>query len=178
MDIDEFWQLIEHSGGERPGDQDAREEWLIAALTRLDPVHIEDFEIRLQELRDRIDNAAVWGAAEVVYDGASDDTFWYFQCWLIGQGRERFELVEADPDALATLPGIRRLAGRRYRDWADDEWPDWESLDYVAGKAHPGDLEEALAARGFTSRCDPLPPDWESMPPYPRLRGLFPHSRE
>jgi hypothetical protein len=179
MDIDGFWRLIERSARERDSPEE-REGWLVEVLRRLDREHIEDFEFRLQECRDRVDNAAVWAAADVVYDGCSTDGFWYFQCWLIGQGREAFERVAADPDALATLPAIRRLAGRTFREWGD-EWPGWESLAYVAGRAYPGDedgevLEAALDERGFHWRSDPRLPGWSQTGDYPRLRELFPLS--
>ncbi|WP_449342020.1 DUF4240 domain-containing protein [Streptomyces aurantiogriseus] len=42
-------------------------------------------------LRGRYDRAYtwdLWGAAWVLLDGASDDAFDFFRCWLIGQGRE------------------------------------------------------------------------------------------
>ncbi|AEV86220.1 WGR domain protein [Actinoplanes sp. SE50] len=149
MDIDGFWRLIERSAPEP--DRDA---WLTGTLRKLARVHIEDFEILLQECRDRIDNAATWAAAYVVYDGhCSGDSFRYFQCWLIGQGRAAFERVAAAPDALATLPAIQRLAGRTFRAWDDDEWPDREALAGVAAGAYPDDsLEDVLAERGFRRR--------------------------
>ncbi|GIE87715.1 DUF4240 domain-containing protein [Actinoplanes regularis] len=175
MDVEGFWALIERSGRERD-TLDGREQWLIGELRKLGGTQIEDFAIRLQECRDRVDNAAMWAAVDVVYGGASTDTFWYFQCWLIGQGREAFEEIAAAPDALAGLPSIRRLAGRTFHDWAEEEWPWWESLAYVPGQAHPGDLEKALAARGFRTRSDPFPPDWSQIGEYPALRELFPAS--
>ncbi|GAA4586841.1 hypothetical protein BJY16_008038 [Actinoplanes octamycinicus] len=174
MDIDGFWRLVERSGRARD-TLAGREDWLVSVLSRLDRTHIEDFEMRLQECRDRIDNAAVWGAADVLLDGCSTDGFWYFQCWLIGQGREAFERVAADPDALATLPSVHRLTRPR-RDWADEEWPWWEALAYVARAAYPGDdevFDEALERRGFWIRCDPRTPDWSRPRSYPRLAGLF-----
>lgn len=61
------------------------------------------------------------------------DGFWR----LIGPGREAFELVEADPDALAELPSIQRLAGRTFHEWDEEHWPWWESLAYVAAGAYP-----------------------------------------
>lgn len=102
----------------------------------------------------------MWGAAHLICDGlCSDDGFWYFQCWLIGLGRETFERVAADPDALAGLPLVHDLVSRGPNSWADDEWPDWESLDFVAGAAYervtglPEGLEEATRARRGTG-CD------------------------
>jgi hypothetical protein len=52
----------------------------------------------------------VWAAAYVINGGCSDDGFEYFRGWLITQGREVFDRVVADPDALSDLPAFR---GRR-----------------------------------------------------------------
>jgi hypothetical protein len=183
VDIDGFWRLIEGSARAR-GGRPGRERWLTTALRRLGREEIEDFEIRLQESRDRIDNTRMWAAADVIVGGCSTDGFWYFQCWLIGLGRDVFERVAADPDALASLPAVRRLAGRPDRAWTDDEWPEWESLAYVAEPAYTaltGDdqaLWAALEARGAARRFDPRVPDWDQPLSFPRLEALFSPRRE
>lgn len=67
----------------------------------------------------------------------SDDGFEYFRLWLIGRGRDAFEQTVAQPDALGELPEIQCLVGRHRRTWDDDkEWPEWESLDYLASQAY------------------------------------------
>lgn len=61
----------------------------------------------------------MWGAAYLMCDSlCSGDGFWYFQAWLIGLGREAFELAVADPDNLAGLPEVVRLAGRPVDEWS------------------------------------------------------------
>jgi Protein of unknown function (DUF4240) len=73
----------------------------------------------------------MWGAAWHIMQGwCSDDGFWYFQPWLVGLGQDTFEAIAANPDALAETPQIRRLVGRPTSDWSNDEWPEWESLNY------------------------------------------------
>lgn len=62
----------------------------------------------------------------------SDDGFDCFALWLVAQGRGTHEAVIADPDVLADASEVRALAGRHVREWHDDEWPEWEELDYVA----------------------------------------------
>ncbi|MBU2668508.1 DUF4240 domain-containing protein [Actinoplanes bogorensis] len=184
MDLDGFWALIERSA--RKKDEHDRADWLTAQLAESSPAEIEQFEILYYGLRDRIDTWHMWGAAALICDGASDDSFWYFQAWLIGQGREAFESAAADPDALADLPAIRVLAGRDSDLWAEDEWPEWELLDYVASEAYEevtdgDDLDDALEARGLIFRAWPEPPDprfdtrdvTERLRRYPRLSGLF-----
>jgi hypothetical protein len=65
---------------------------------------------------------------------------------LIGQGRATFESAVASPDSLAAVPAIARLAGRHLSEWdGDEEWPEWERLDYVAKDAYElatGNVEE------------------------------------
>ncbi|TDB83498.1 DUF4240 domain-containing protein [Actinomadura sp. KC216] len=191
MDLDGFWGLIEQSRDHSP-DPDARIAWLHDALARRPVADILDFQIRQDETRRRSDTYALWGAAYRVMGGlCSMDGFWYFQPWLIGQGRAAFTLVTAAPDLLVELPGIQRLAGRSPSDWADDEWPEWESFNYVAAEAFEhrtgveGGLDEALSVRGHEIPYDTAPLDkgWDFDDPaevarrLPRLSALFPLNR-
>jgi hypothetical protein len=68
----------------------------------------------------------VWGAACVLLDGAGDEAFDRFRCWLIGQGREVFEGALHDPDALADLLG----------DFDEEIDGDGEELGYAADEAY------------------------------------------
>ncbi|MFE9206232.1 DUF4240 domain-containing protein [Micromonospora sp. NPDC007230] len=188
METDEFWALVEASAdGARTPDE--RLAWLTDRLAGRPAAEVVDFALRLDELRGPVDTWRLWGAALLIFDGfCSDDSFFYFQTWLIGRGRAAYHRVLADPDALADLPEVRRLAGRPMRDWAEDELPDWECLDYVADEAYEritGEeegLDDAVEARGRELRCSPEPVDeaWdvrdsnELAHRYPRLAALFP----
>jgi hypothetical protein len=186
VNLEEFWALVEGSGRQRP-DAEARAEWLARELARRPRADIEQFQVHLDALRERADTWHLWGAAWLLCGGlCPGDAFWYFLAWLIGQGREAFETVAADPDALADLPAVRRLAGRDAEDWSEHEWPDWESLDHTAEEAYEtatdDDLITALAARGHVFRSSPSPTGerWdfddtaELERRYPRLSRLFP----
>ncbi|MFC5747309.1 DUF4240 domain-containing protein [Actinomadura rugatobispora] len=181
MTPDEFWTLLDGSAAaaDRTG-------WLTARLARLPAAEIIEFEVHLTAQRRRVDTRLMWGAAWNIMEGwCSDDGFWYFQPWLVGLGRDAFERVAADPDALAGLPEVRRLAGRPMKEWSDDEWPQWESLNYVALHAYEratgDDLDEALEARGLGRVCDAAPEDprWDYDDPterrarLPRLTALL-----
>jgi hypothetical protein len=185
VDLEGFWALIERSG-QQTADPEDRVDWLIDALAGRPAADIVDFQLRLDELRDRADTYALWGAAWLICGGlCSDDGFWYFQAWLIGQGQAVFESAVADPDSLAEVPAVRALAGRDSEDWDEDEWPDWESLDDVAEDAYEeaidGDLEQVLLERGHDARLSPEPRDepWDfedeadRVSRYPRLTALF-----
>ena len=41
----------------------------------------------------------------------------------------------ANPDSLADVPAIRALKNN-VGDWSEDDWPEWESLNYVARIAY------------------------------------------
>lgn len=179
MDLNAFWALIESSAAET-SDQDERLEWLTAALS---PAEAVEFALRLDEVRRRVDTWAHWHAADVICAGlCSDDGFFYFQAWLVGQGREVFEAVASSPDALADLPHVRHLASRGgVHAWADEDWPDWEGLDFVAAEAFGGDLGAVLGSRGLQVLVSPEPvgEQWDFADPaqvsarIPRLGALF-----
>ncbi|MGW6419824.1 DUF4240 domain-containing protein, partial [Streptomyces sp. NPDC055055] len=136
MNDDAFWALIDELG-RRTGDRDERLEWLRTELLRRPAAESVEFQVRLEEACEAADTRGLWRAANRVEGGAcSDDGFHYFTLWLVGQGRKVYESVVADPDALADVPGIRVLVGRHHDVWRDDEWPEWEELDYVAQDAY------------------------------------------
>jgi hypothetical protein len=149
------------------------------------------FQVCLDRLHRWADSWQMWGAAYQICDGlCSVDGFWYFQAWLVGLGRDVFERAVADPDALADVPQVRRLAERGVDSWSEDEWPEWESLDYVAGRVYAlvngedDGFEEALEARGHDSQLSPEPRGerWdfadaaEVARRFPRLGEMFPRS--
>jgi hypothetical protein len=163
--LEEFWTLIHQSAAESTG-QDQRTEWLTAHLARRPVSEIIEFELHVTAQRKRVDTRHMWGAAWNILQGwCSDDSFWYFQPWLIGLGHNTFERVAAHPDALAETHEVRRLAGRPRSEWSDDEWPEWESMNYIALDAYDratGEeegLEDALKAGGLYRICDAFPED-------------------
>ncbi|SFR27458.1 Protein of unknown function [Lentzea waywayandensis] len=180
MDLNAFWGLVESSAVEA-SSQDDRLERLTAALAALPQNEVVEFAVRLDEVRRRVDTWAHWHAADVICGGlCSDDGFFYFQAWLVGQGRAVFEAVALAPDALADLPHVRLLAARGgVHAWADEDWPDWEGLDYLAAEAFDGDLEAVVASRELLVSPDPAGEQWDFADPaeisarIPRLGALF-----
>jgi hypothetical protein len=190
MEMDSFWHLIEGSW-RHTADPDERLEWLTTQLSQLPPAEMVDFQVWLDRLHRWAGSWQMWGAAYQLCDGlCSVDGFWYFQAWLVGLGRDAFERAVADPDALADVAQVRSLAGRGVDNWSEDEWPEWESLDYVAGRAYvlvTGEdegFEEAIEARGHDSQLSPEPTgerwDFEDAAEvarrFPRLSEMFPLS--
>lgn len=126
MDEIEFWELIDTARDAANGDPDEQADVLVERLARLDPEAVEDFARHFESRYNRAYRWDLWGAAYVLLDGASDDAFDYFRCWLIGQGREIFEGALHDPDALADL----------LPDFDEEVDGDAEDLGYAADEAY------------------------------------------
>jgi hypothetical protein len=95
-----FWSLLEGSRGDNRDGQLAA---LRVALRALSADELALFQEALQAQMHRSYRWDLWGAAYVAMGGASDDGFHYFRLWLISRGRETFESVLSNPDALAAL---------------------------------------------------------------------------
>jgi hypothetical protein len=188
MDIDEFWSLVEGSAREADGP-DERLRWLEDRLSRLPLSDVVHFQVHLDAARGPANTYVMWGAARLIMWGAcSDDGFWYFQPWLIGQGRHWYSHAVANPDNLADVPAVRALAERERGDWGKADWPQWELLDYVARRVYARrtgqeeGLYDALDERGEQSYASPHPSDraWDIDDPeeqrrrLPRLAQMFP----
>ncbi|WP_018685885.1 DUF4240 domain-containing protein [Actinokineospora enzanensis] len=182
MTDEAFWQLLGRTL-EQPGDRDERAEWLTEELTRLPVAQITDFASRLSAVRLRADTWTMWGAARLIHEGwCTPETFWSFQLWLLTLGRETYDRVIAEPDALADVPRVRELAVRPMREWSDQDWPEWESLDYAAYEAHQEvtGKECGLEELGLPTVSAPADEQWdladrgELGTRLPRLSALFP----
>lgn len=162
MDAEGFWKLVDHAVAST-ADLEERRAWLRGRLALLPAGEIADFAVRLDEQRRRVDTWPHWQAATLICHGLCGmDSFFYFQAWLIGQGREVFETVVSSPDALADLPHVRHLASLGDVDgWSDDDWPDWESLYRVPDAAFEavftGELDDLLESRGQARAFDVSP---------------------
>ncbi|WP_214415271.1 DUF4240 domain-containing protein [Sphaerisporangium fuscum] len=161
MDTSEYWDLIERSRLHAT-DLDDRAEWLVNELARLPLTEIVAFRLRHAEIKKAADTWTMWGAAYLICDGwCSDDTFWYFQSWLISLGRETYERATANPDTLANAPEVQRFT----TDAEDLEPPEWELLDYVADEAYEratgeeDGLARTLEEQGIELPINPEPPD-------------------
>lgn len=105
MDETDFWTVVDSSRDAAGGDPVAHAELLVERLSELDPESVTDFARHFEARFNRAYRWDVWGAAWVLLEGAGDDTFENFRCWLIAQGRHAFEGTLHDPDALADLLG-------------------------------------------------------------------------
>ncbi|MFI6843490.1 DUF4240 domain-containing protein [Kitasatospora sp. NBC_00085] len=126
MDETDFWQIIDDTREAAEGDPDEQAERLVERLVQLTPDDVIDFA-RLFEARfQRAYRTDLWAAAYLLLDGASEDSFDYFRCWLIGQGRDVFEGGLHEPDDLADL----------LPDFDEEEDGEAEDLGYAADEAY------------------------------------------
>ncbi|WP_380282594.1 DUF4240 domain-containing protein [Kitasatospora purpeofusca] len=132
MDDKTFWALMDGLS-RRAGGRHERLEWLSGTLRRGSAAEAVEFQARLEAACAAVATGALWRAVRRIEGGlCSDDGFDYFALWLVAQGQGTYRAVLADPDALADVAEVRALVGRDLREWRDDEWPEWEELDYVA----------------------------------------------
>ncbi len=126
MDETEFWELVDATREAAEGDPGEQADLLVERLVQLDPDAVLDFARHFESRYHRAYHWDLWGAAWVLLDGAGDDTFDFFRCWLIGQGREVFEGAVHDPDSLADL----------LDDFDEEVDGDGEELGYAADEAY------------------------------------------
>jgi hypothetical protein len=126
MDETEFWEIVDSTRRAADGDPDQQADLLVERLERLDPESVLDFARHFEARFNRAYRWDLWGAAAVLLDGASDDVFESFRCWLIGQGRDVFEGALQEPDNLADL----------LEAFDEDLDGDGEDLGYAADEAY------------------------------------------
>ncbi|WMX49022.1 DUF4240 domain-containing protein [Streptomyces roseicoloratus] len=126
MDETEFWEIIDSTRERAEGDPEEHADLLVERLTRLDPDSVVDFARHFEARYNRAYTWELWGAAALLLDGAADDAFDWFRCWLIGQGREVFEGAVHEPDALAEL----------LEDFDEEIDGDGEELGFAADEAY------------------------------------------
>ncbi|MEU1406202.1 DUF4240 domain-containing protein [Streptomyces sp. NPDC005728] len=170
MDETEFWELIDTTREAAEGDPEEQADLLVDRLLQLDPEMVLDFARHFEARYSRAYHWDLWGAAWVLLDGASDDAFDYFRCWLIGQGREVFEGALHAPDSLAEL----------LEDFDEEIDGDGEELGYAADEAYEqltGTVAPDLGIAPAPAEPEGTPIDFENAAVlaelYPKLSTRF-----
>ncbi|MFE9834380.1 DUF4240 domain-containing protein [Streptomyces sp. NPDC005551] len=170
MDETEFWELVDATREAAEGDPEEQADLLVERLLRLDPESVLDFARHFESRYNRAYRWDLWGAAWMLLDGASDDAFDFFRCWLIGQGREVFEGAVHDPDSLADL----------LEDFDEEVDGDGEELGYAADEAYEqltGVVAPDLGIPPAPAEPEGTPIDFENdgllAERYPRLWERF-----
>ncbi|WP_030572877.1 DUF4240 domain-containing protein [Streptomyces aureocirculatus] len=150
MDETEFWEFVDSTREAAEGDPEDQAELVVDKLLEYDPDAVLDFARHFEARYNRAYRWDLWGAAWILLDGASDDAFDYFRCWLIGQGRVVFEGAVHDPDSLADL----------LDDFDDEIDGDGEELGYAADEAYERMTGTVAPDLGIA----PAPPEPEGTP--------------
>ncbi|MCL2554218.1 MAG: DUF4240 domain-containing protein [Actinomycetia bacterium] len=103
MDETEFWEIVDSAREAADGDPDEQADLVVERLAQLDPEAVLDFARHFETRFARAFRWDLWGAADIMLGGADEESFDFFRCWLIGQGRHVFEGALAGPDDLAFL---------------------------------------------------------------------------
>lgn len=122
LEEDAFWTMIQEAKQGSNGDGDKELDLLRASLIPQSTEHILDFyELQHKFVFHLVGLDDFYEAAKERY-WFSSDGFEYFCCWCVGQGKEFFDQIVANPAVLETikLPEMR---------------PELEGLAYVASEA-------------------------------------------
>ncbi|MGV3586664.1 MAG: DUF4240 domain-containing protein [Adhaeribacter sp.] len=123
IDTEQFWILIDKAVEFSNGNDNSKEDFLIAELSIMSLEEIKNFEFALRKSLIDADDYKVLAAAKIIEGYVSDDSYLYFRCWLIGQGRKVYDETLKNPDYLAKVV-------------KEGEFADFESLLYVATEAY------------------------------------------
>ena len=123
INTDQFWQIIDNAVKLSNDDDLLKEEIITKELTKLSLSEITEFEFAFRKCVIDADHFKVMAAMKIIEGGVTDDSYLYFRCWLIGQGKTIFEETLKDPDYLTSFV-------------KDDKLHEFENLMYVATKAY------------------------------------------
>jgi len=103
MDTAFFWKIMDYAFAKAQFDNKLKEQAILDQLTKLTPDQIQQFEIIFQQMNQKASTWNNFAAHTIIEGGSSDDTYYYFRCWLISLGQKNFDETLKDPDYLASL---------------------------------------------------------------------------
>jgi hypothetical protein len=104
LDEESYWKIIENSLKETTTQED-QELFLASALEKLSPKEMIGFRLRTDKLMFDSYTSNLWCANYIISNGAADDGFDYFRCWLISRGKDAYYKTQENPDYLVNLVG-------------------------------------------------------------------------
>lgn len=123
INTDEFWTLVDNAVNAANGNNDLKEDYLVEALKKRSLEEIIQFEIAFRKCVIDADHFNIMAAQKIIEGYVSDDSYLYFRCWLIGQGKAVYAETLKNPDYLATIA-------------SDGDEHEWEGLMYLATEAY------------------------------------------
>jgi hypothetical protein len=118
-----FWRLITETRRAADNDTGRQSGLLQDRLTELSPQAILAFDSIRHRLDESLYTWKLWGAADVIEDGCSDDCFRDFRAYVISLGPDAYASALRNPDSLASV--VRNA-----------DQGDWENADNVAPDAY------------------------------------------
>ena len=104
LDEENYWAIIEKSIKETTSQED-QEIFLISEIEKLSPKEMLGFRLRTDKLLFDSYTSNLWCANYIISNGAADDGFDYFRCWLISRGKDAYYKTQESPDYLVNLAG-------------------------------------------------------------------------
>lgn len=103
MDTVFFWKIMDYAFAKAKFDNKLKEQTILDQLIKLTPDQIQQFEIIFQQMNQKSSTWNNMAAHTIIEGGSSDDTYYYFRCWLISLGQKNFDETIKNPDYLASL---------------------------------------------------------------------------
>lgn len=103
INTDKFWLLIDTAIKASNNDNIKKEQFLATELSKRSLNEINNFEIALRKNIIDADDFKIMAAQKIIQGFVSDDTYLYFRCWLIGQGKTVYSETLKNPDYLAEI---------------------------------------------------------------------------
>jgi hypothetical protein len=130
-----LWSLIDDIPSDARGERE-RAEFLVTKLASLPIPRVARFQRELLDCMDDLLNWRLWEAADVIHPiPCSGDAFADFRLWVIALGSQKCQEIVRNPDALASIEDIVRIARLKGEDWVDSDYPHFPSLISVADDA-------------------------------------------
>jgi hypothetical protein len=123
INTDKFWELLDNAVKVSNDDDNLKEQILTKELAELSLEEIIDFEFAFRKCVIDADDFKVMAAMKIIEGSVTDDSYLYFRCWLIGQGKTIYQETLKNPDYLAYIVKT-------------DKIHEFEGLMYVATKAY------------------------------------------
>lgn len=143
INTDKFWSIIDKAAEFSKGDSEIKYDYLNAELAKLSLQEIKEFEVTFRKLLHDADDFGIMGAQKIIEGYVSDDSYLYFRCWLISQGKTIYTETLKDPDYLANIVDT------------DRDICEFEGLMYVATNAYAeitGQAEDESFPRGHADK--------------------------
>lgn len=102
LDEESYWGIIEKSLKETTNQED-QEIFLTTELEQLSPKEMIGFRLRTDKLLFDSYTSNLWCANYIISNGAADEGFDYFRCWLISRGKDAYYKTQENPDYLVNL---------------------------------------------------------------------------